>query len=345
MMKLFIFGSTGDLVKRKVLPALQELFVEKKAEELEIFALGRKDFTEKVYRDFVCEGKCIAGFRKKINYLKVDFEKRGICGECLKLLDKEKENLFYISLPPSILEKIFMYIAIISKKFKIRILVEKPFGNSFENARKISEIIEKNKLYVHLSDHYLFKDGFFKAKKEIENKIEKVNEIEIVSIEKLGLEGRNYYDETGAIKDMIQSHFLNMLFEIINPKELEKSEIEKFARGQYGNGKDKGYVKELGKSSETETFVDVSFKTNKKKIRFVTGKAFKEKISFIKIDDKTFNLEDKENPYKNLFLDFFNNKKEKFQIIENALSAWKIAEVLEKNKPKLEYYDKGKEWK
>ncbi len=60
-MKLFIFGSTGDLVKRKIIPA----FIELKLNDLQIIALGRQDFTDETYEDFICNDKCFKNFKHR----------------------------------------------------------------------------------------------------------------------------------------------------------------------------------------------------------------------------------------------------------------------------------------
>ena len=71
-MKLFVFGSTGDLVKRKIIPALQNL----NRNDLEICALGRRDIVHEDFQEHVCEGdRCTQDFRSKIKYRKIDFEK------------------------------------------------------------------------------------------------------------------------------------------------------------------------------------------------------------------------------------------------------------------------------
>src|SRR6056297_4238998 len=97
-MKLFVFGSTGDLIKRKVLPTIQEL----NQEDLEVYALGRKDFNKELYRDFVCNGNCNGDFKERLHYIKIDYDSKDFCDECLDYFDKEKINYFYVALPPGL---------------------------------------------------------------------------------------------------------------------------------------------------------------------------------------------------------------------------------------------------
>ena len=331
-MNLLIFGSTGDLVKRKVMPALQEL----KLKDLKIFALGRKDFTDEIYKDFICEGKCSTSFRKQISYKKINFEVK-LREQILDILDKDNENFVYLSLPPELIELVLLGLSELNSEFKLRILIEKPFGTNLDNALKLEKIIKAhfNLKQIYLSDHYLFKEPIIELVKD-KNKIE---DLEIVSLEELGLENRGYYDSTGALRDMVQSHFMNILFKLIKSSELQDFSINTFKRAQYGYSQDKkSYVSELGRQSNTETFVDLELKVDKKRIRMVTGKAFKEKTAFIEINGKKIDMKDKINPYIKLLNDFFSGKPGEFPTIKDSVLAWKIINKIEENKPELEYY-------
>jgi glucose-6-phosphate 1-dehydrogenase len=335
-MKLFIFGSTGDLVKRKIIPA----FIRLRLDDLQIIALGRKDFTNEMYEDFICNDKCFKNFKNKPIYHKIEFNDEIICEKCDSLLDKSENNFFYVAMLPNFIEKFLIYFGKIKEKgFKIKILIEKPFGENLEDAKNLKKIIiEKNLVDdIFISDHYLFKEEVAGLKKS------DFKQIKIVSLETVGLEKRIYYDRVGALKDMIQSHFLNIVFRLLkNPeKEFLYFEILEYIRGQYGNGKDRGYVKELGKKSDTETFVKVKLKTKDKEFEFITGKRFDKKIGFIEADKKIIHLESFKDPYAHLFLDFFYENKKNFTTIDNSILAWEIIKKMESEKPKLNYYPEG----
>jgi len=262
-MKLFIFGSTGDLVRRKVLPSLQSL----KKNDLEIFAIGRKEFTDVLYHDFVCSDECDDNFKKRIHYIQADFENGNVCSSCLNILDDDRTNYFYISTPPKAFDGILASLSKLKKKgFKLKILIEKPFGKNLEHAQKLWKLIRKGNLEqdIFLSDHYLFKKNIINLGKK------KFDKLSITVLEKLGLEGRTtYYDDVGALKDMVQSHFFNIVFKLIeNPEELKSVVVIDYVRAQYGNGTDEGYVKELGKKSQTETFIFLKLKIKKERISF-----------------------------------------------------------------------------
>ncbi len=331
MKKLFIFGSTGDLVRRKIISALQQI-----KEPVEIIALGRRDFNSKDYQNFVCQpGKCKKSFKKKLNYHKIILNNYNFCESCFDLFDKREINYFYIALPPNLLKKIFIELGELSKKgIKLRILVEKPFGKNLRHAKRLLKILKKYSIYdkTFLSDHYLFKEPFLKIRKKDFKKLE------IVSLEKVKLEGRiSYYDSVGALKDMVQSHFLNMLFKLEpSLKNIKQVKILKFMKGRY-----KEYEKELGEKTKTETYVYIEFLADNRKIIFETGKAFNKKISYIKIDNKKINLETKKNPYIAVFENFFSGNKSVFPKIEDSILTWKIIKKIEKKRPKLIIYPSG----
>src|SRR3989338_607143 len=249
-MRLFIFGSTGDLVKRKVIPALQDL-----KEELQIYAFGRRDFTDETYREFICQGTCTSEFAERICYRRIDLSNEGFLEPHYSLFEKTKINFIYIALPPENIDSIlFALIKLKEKGIKFRVLIEKPFGKDSKHALELKKIISEGDLdeEVYLSDHYLFKKNIMDLKPK------NFKSLRLISLENLGLEGRNtYYDEIGALKDMVQSHFFNIVFKLFdNPAvEFDSFEVSDIAKVQYTDGNGESYEKELGRKSKTETFV------------------------------------------------------------------------------------------
>lgn len=334
-MKFFIFGSTGDLAKRKIVPALSHIPIH----NLEIIALGRRDFVDQTYNEFVCEGgMCFNHLDKKPEYNKIEFKDEIICEKCIEKLDKDNINFFYSAMPPQNIEIILEYIGKIKKSgYKVKILVEKPFGEDLESAKHLKYVVQKENLIedIFISDHYVFKDEILELNKPHFKKIK------IVSLEKVGLENRaGYYNNVGALKDMVQNHFLNIIFKLIdNPEEDFKDfEIISFKKGQYGDGESIGYVKELGEKSNTETFVKILLKTKTKEIEFITGKKFNEKKSFIEIDDKKIILDNEKNSYERLLLDFLSETKTNFPTIDKTILSWEIIEKIQSKKTDLKYY-------
>lgn len=333
-MKLFIFGATGDLVKKKVFPALEEI------KNLEIISLGRKELNNKLFNSEYCVN-CSNQLKNRLNYKKISF-KDNFCDECTNLFDEKEINYFYISLPPNLIYEVLNEVAKLKEKnYKIRILIEKPFGNNLDEANKLKKLIINKNLQdeIYLADHYLFKEDVLRL-----NVTKKIERIEIASLEKEGINKRFYYDDVGAIKDMIQSHLLNILFKILEIKDEDKIsfEIKKLKIGQY-----KEYEEEINKKSNTETYAKIEgiiVKNNEDKIQIVleTGKKLDKKEIIIKIDNKKMIINEKTNPYLTMFNRFLKGDIKNFPKIEQAIKTWKITEEIIKyiknNKVNLERY-------
>ena len=334
-MKLFVFGATGDLFKRKVLEWLQSL----NNKDLEVIAIGRKNFSTEIYQDFICNGRCNPEFKNSLTYKEIEFTHKDIYTTCSKNLNKDEINYFYISLPPHTFDTIINVVwEIKANGYQVQLLLEKPFGHNFDNAKQLKETLIQKQLcdYTYLSDHFMFKDTILQLKQQ------DFKSLEIGSLETVWLEDRaGYYEGIGAMKDMIQSHFLNIAFKLINsPKEeFENFEINKQIKAQYNN-----YEKELWNKSTTETFVDLEIETPSKIFHFITGKAFKNKKSWIKIDEKEISLESGNNPYIETFKLFFEWKKEEFPTIDNALLSREIINNIEEQKTQLLHYPENQEY-
>ncbi len=328
-MRIFLFGSTGDLARRKILPAISKLNLK----DLKLFAVGRKDYLNELYVKNACTKTCT--IQKNINYFKANFENEFICEDCITNLSKTEINYFYISLPPDLFELLIKKINLLKLSgYNVKILLEKPFGSSLTCAKKIEKLLKKFKLEedVFLADHYLFKSTILKIKKQelIEKDFEK---LKIVSLEELGLEGRiSYYDKNGALIDMVQSHLFNIMFKFLTKKEIKNLKIIQVEKKQY-----KGYEKELGKISNTETFVKIKLKTNNKEIELITGKKFNKKINKMFLDDKEIDIID-DGAYEKMISSFLENNKENFPQIKDTLASWEIVEKINKKKVKLIKY-------
>lgn len=320
-MKLFVFGSTGDLVKRKVLPALH------KFENLKTYVLGRKILDNEQYNNEYCK-KCSKEFKLNLNYLQLNLEKE-IYSQIKGYLDNSDVNYFYISMPPEFtLNLIRSIIHIRDSGFQIQVLVEKPFGANLKEARLLQKLIKKNKIEedIYLSDHYLFKESLFNLKES------NFNKLKVVSLEELGVEGRVYYDSVGALKDMVQSHFLNIIHKLMKFSDKDV-EIKKIKFGQYQD-----YKKDISKESNTETYVKLDLEIKGREIELETGKKFNKKESFIELDKIKTDISLDNECYCNLFESFFNKRKEKFPTINNSIVNWKIIERIEKNKSEVFLY-------
>jgi glucose-6-phosphate 1-dehydrogenase len=329
---LFIFGSTGDLVKRKVLPALSAL----RGFDLEVITLGRKDLTTKEYRELVTDGDCSKDFLQKHLYVKVDLENPNVPEDFYRYLSKRTTNYFYSALPPAQIKSVIGHVSQIKRRgYKVSLLMEKPFGSSLREALALKKLLKKEQLTSHtlISDHYLFKKEVLALKRQPFKKLK------IVSLEEVGLEKRaGYYDDIGALRDMLQSHFLNIAFKLTGTSRAQFTKLTTLLhqRGQYHS-----YTQELGKPSDTETFVRVVAKIGNKEFEFITGKKFDRKLGYIAVDDKVVHFDSNDNSYISLFKDFLSNKKERFATVDASILGWEITESLARKRPQLVLYPAG----
>lgn len=235
---LIIFGASGDLTKRKLIPALYDLFRQNLLpEKFAVLGASRTVLTDSEFRkqaeEFLPSEKEVEQFKNLLYYEAVSpTEPAGFKNLRLRLkklaldLSTEANYLFYLSTPPAVYENIAENLSEIglskSASHFRRLIVEKPFGTDLESAQQLNinllKHFDENQIYR--IDHYLgkesvqnmlvtrFSNGIFEPLWN-RNFIER---IEITSAESLGVEDRGgYYDHSGALRDMLQNHLLQLV--------------------------------------------------------------------------------------------------------------------------------------
>lgn len=235
---LIIFGASGDLTKRKLIPALYSLFIQNLLpEKFAVLGASRTTLSDDEFRtkvkEFLPENENVGEFLKMLFYqplLTVKKEDFVPLKERLNSLSSEfsidKNFVFYLSTPPSLYEVIPKLLSenelSKSDKFFRRLIVEKPFGTDLNSARQLNVNLLNyfDEEQIYRIDHYLgketvqnmlvsrFSNGIFEPLWN-RNYIER---IEITSAESLGVEGRGgYYDHSGAMRDMLQNHLMQLV--------------------------------------------------------------------------------------------------------------------------------------
>lgn len=244
-----IFGATGDLMEKKIVPALFHLFKKNKLPKLfRVVGFSRRSLSDESFKTFISEilkkhknhplreDKEFIQFVDKFFYQQGNFEEI----DSYKLLSRDlgrvdgewnvcSNKLFYLAVPPKYYEGIFnnlsssgLTLPCSPEEGWTRIIVEKPFGHDLITAQRLDLLLGKlfKEEQIYRIDHYLAKEmlqnilSFRFANNLFEegwnNKT--IEKVEIRLLEKTGVEGRGaFYDGLGALRDVGQNHLLQML--------------------------------------------------------------------------------------------------------------------------------------
>jgi glucose-6-phosphate 1-dehydrogenase len=241
---LVIFGG-GDLTWRKLMPALYSLHVDKwLGEKFKIIAVDAKEMSKKKYYNHLLKGvnqfarigkaekKIWDEFIQKIYYKTADFNDLSAFRRLAKELSQYDNvwkvitnKIFYLAIPPTMIGTVALQLgkAALSKDRKHnRIVVEKPFGFSYESAKKLN-----NKLITIFEEAQLYRIDHFLGKETVQNIMafrfanslfepiwnrRYIDHVQITVAEQLGIGHRGaYYEKAGALRDMVQNHLLQLM--------------------------------------------------------------------------------------------------------------------------------------
>jgi glucose-6-phosphate 1-dehydrogenase len=337
---LVIFGITGDLAQRKLLPALYQLAkADELPEQLQIVGISRRDVEkDEVFaqlKEFVGEEDYHQDveqhLRDHTEMRQMDLldkaEYESLLAHLQQIEDSIGEGgsrLYYLSIPSQAFTPIIKLLGetghnapLSGGKDAPRLLIEKPFGYDLVSAKELIQVLEQHfgEGQVYRIDHYVAKETVqniltFRFHNPLFESIwnnKHIDHISIVAHEKLDIEGRaNFYEQTGALRDLIQSHLLQLLAitTMARPARLESTEIHETklqllasiqpiapdhvahdaVRGQY-----EGYRDEVqNPDSVTETFARLKLWIDNEQwtgvpITLQTGKALNEKLTEISV--------------------------------------------------------------
>ncbi|HAE84117.1 MAG TPA: glucose-6-phosphate dehydrogenase [Ktedonobacter sp.] len=321
-----IFGATGDLTQRKLLPTLAHLFHDHPLPQgFSVVAFARRPMNDEQWRGMALESinkympendrldsEAQHDFAQRMYYCQSDFNDREgyqKLADLLDKLDREKgtqgNRMYYLATPPTLDSEIIFQLGGAglarpsayngNEESWTRVVIEKPFGRDLASAQKlnreIARVFRENQTYR--IDHYMGKETVqnllaFRFANGIFEPLWNQNYIDHVQIlvaESLGIGSRaEYYEESGAIRDMVQNHIMQVLcltgmeapvsfdadsirdekvkvmraITLLSPEDVAKRTV----RGQYSSGiingqQQEGYKEEKGVTpdSQTETFV------------------------------------------------------------------------------------------
>lgn len=237
-----IFGASGDLTKRKLMPALYLLYKDRRLpDDFAVLGVGRTVYADDDYQAYILgelrrfvasvdqvEAK-LETFVSHLHYLSVDpAEEAGYVQLRQRLEELSGESqpdnlLFYLATPPSLYGVIPYHLKSVHLNGgHARIIVEKPFGYDLESAKEL------NRVYASVfEEHQIYRIDHFLGKETAQNLLafrfangifeplwnrNYIDYVEVTAVENLGIEQRGgFYDTTGALRDMVQNHLIQLV--------------------------------------------------------------------------------------------------------------------------------------
>lgn len=362
---LVIFGITGDLSTRKLLPALGHIIDDEHGHDLSILGVSRREFDVEQLVLGATNSKALATATRSVT---IDVSRLEEYQKLKQAIHEYKadQTLVYLSVPPGAAAQIVDLLGEAGINTPdIRLLFEKPFGFDLASAQ---DFISRTARYfteeqTYRIDHYMAKEvaaELVSLRRNAETTFhrwgaELVESVTIVASEEIGIEGRaQFYEQTGALRDFVQGHLMQLLALVLMtrptidedlPKQRLKAlqQLKTVSPDQSVRGQYEGYQDEVeNPGSTTETFVALELESTDSNwsgvpLRLVTGKALDEKHSYIEVQGKdgwshifeegkvrADSTERKLDAYERVLIAAIDGSEELFTSSEEILESWRI---------------------
>ncbi len=229
---LVLFGATGDLAKRRLFPALQELarggrlparivgVASSDWSDEELRARARESLIE--HAPLGLDEDVFPQLEEALTYVQGDYREADTYDRLLKTLDDGKKPLLYLAIPPSLFETVIQGLVSIGLHDHARVVVEKPFGRDLASSRHLNHC-----LLSAFPEEAIFRVDHFLGKEEVLDLLvfrfantflapawnrNYIDSVQITMAEEIGVEGRGrFYEEVGALRDVVQNHLLEVV--------------------------------------------------------------------------------------------------------------------------------------